>query len=174
MDTKNGINRETQFALMSAGAAGLVSVALIYFFIDMLTWHFIPCVMVMVFISAYFAFRRRASGKGELTSRRITNVALEVGLLTHFYTFALYLPVMYFSQGSQAIDLELFGMWILFTGIAGLISLLMFVWIAVPIYMGIGHIQKALEKGQYGENRILDESILDDVLMSPKITNETV
>lgn len=165
METQNGLNRHTKFALMAAVAAGIVSFIMITTFIDLLSLIFLPAVMIMVFVSAYFAFKRRMKNGRALTGRRIFNIALEVGTLSHFYTFALYLPLMYFTEGTPRFEPELIGTYIFATLILGFVSLIMFVWIAVPMYVGVGHILKAMEDGQYDQQRVQDEFILDDGLV---------
>ncbi len=165
MDTKNGLNRHTKFAFMAAIAAGLVSLLMISTFLEMLTPLFLPAVMIMVFLAARSAFRRRMKGEGALTGKTIFQIALEVGMVTHFYTFALYFPLHYFLIDFNGVSLEVFGTWIVLTLVFGLISLIMFVWIAVPMYIGVGYLLKSMEDGQYDEPKILDESILDDGLL---------
>lgn len=165
MDTKNGLNRHTKFALMAALAAGFVSFVMIITFIDMLTLLFIPSVMIMVFLSARSAFRRQMKGHGTLTGKKIFPIAMEVGTLSHFYTFALYFPLNYFFEGFHELSLEIIGTYILLILVIGGISLLMFVWIAVPMYIGVGHLLKSMENGEYEDDKILNESILDDGLL---------
>jgi hypothetical protein len=121
--------------------------------------------MIMVFISAFFAFRRQIRGEGILTGTSIFLIALEVGTLTHFYTFALYLPLSYLVYPVSVFDGELFQVWIGLTLLMGLVSLIMFVWIAVPMHVAVGYVLKHIEKGMYDEPIVLDDTILDDTLL---------
>lgn len=166
MDTNNGLNRHTKYALMAAIAAGLVSFLLIAVFIDMLTLAFVPCVMIMVFLAARSAFRRQTKGHGVLTGRKIFGIAMEVGSVTHFYTFALYVPVAFFLDGGTINDPRILGTYLLTTLILGFVSLIMFVWIAVPMYVGVGHLLKSIEGEDYNQRRTLNDSLLDDDLLS--------
>jgi hypothetical protein len=52
----------------------------------------------------------------------------------------------------------------LFTAIGGIASIVMFVWIAVPMYIGIGHLLKSFEFEEKEQDRITDANILDDLL----------
>ena len=158
----NGLNRHTTYALLSAGAAGLISFLMIATFLDMLTWVFLPAVMIMVFVSAYFAFRRQMRGRGALHGKKIFSIALEVGILSHFYTFALFFPLHYFVFDFSGISLEIVGTYLVATLVVGLISLVMFVWIAVPMYVGVGYLLKSMEGGKNDRQRAFDDSILDD------------
>lgn len=162
MDNKTELNRQTMFALLSAAVAGIVSIVLIAFFIDMLHWLFVPSVMIMVFISAYFAFGRRLKGRGELENKRIILTAFEVGTLTHFYTFALYLPLYFFFSHPEPMSADVIGRYIFGIFFGGGVSLCMFVWIAVPMYIGVGYIQKNFEKDLYFDDESFNDSLIDD------------
>ena len=152
---------------MSALAAGVVSFVMIATFISMLEWIFIPSVMLMVFIAAYFSFRRQMRNHGELTSKRIFSIAMEVGTVTHFYTFAFYLPFNYFISYYQGISGEIVGGYLVLTLLFGISSLVAFVWIAVLMYMSIGHLLKSMEVGTVFTEHELDNSILDDEFAEP-------
>ena len=162
MEAKNAVNRQTMFALLSALAAGIVSYVLVIFFIEMLHWLFVPSVMIMVFISAYYAFRGQTRGNKDLTFKRIFWIAFEVGTRTHFYTFALYIPLYFFAFEFDGFSAEIFGMWIGMTLFMGLVSLVMFIWIAISMYIGVGYIQKSFEKVLDFDQHTIDDSILDD------------
>ena len=164
MDTKNGLSRHFKFALMSALAAGLISIIMRATFLEVFNWLFSPSVMIMVFISAFFAFRRQMRGKGALNGKRIYKIALEVGTISHFYTFALYFPLNFFVYDLSGLSSEMFMSYIASTFVVGIISIILFVWIAVPMYMGVGHILKSLEKDIPFDLKIGDESLLDDVI----------
>lgn len=157
------------FALLSAVGAGLVSLVLIAFFIDILHWLFVPSVTIMVFVSAYFAFRRRVGEKGELTGKLISQIALEVGTLTHYYTFALYLPLFFLFGLSQELSSDTIVMYLFGIVAGGTVSFVMFVWVAVPMYIGVGYIQKKLEKELYFNDDKPDESLLNDDLAQSEI-----
>lgn len=165
MDTSNRLPRETEYALMSALVAAIVSGIMLATFLDLFQWSFVPCVSIMVFISAYFAFRRQMRGKAALDRKRIFNLALEVGTVSHFYTFALYFPVDYLlSDYSNGLNGELVATFIAAVFGLGLISIIFFVWIAVPMYIGVGYIQKSVEKHLHADEHIEEESLLDSIL----------
>ncbi|MFK7784290.1 MAG: hypothetical protein AB8B56_04190 [Crocinitomicaceae bacterium] len=166
MDTNNQLSRHTKFALLASLAAGLVSFLMITLFIDMLTLLFVPCVMIMVFLSARSAFRRQMKGFNVLTGRKIFGIAMEVGSVTHFYTFALYIPIAFFIDGGSLEDPQIIGTYLFMTFILGIVSLVMFVWIAVPLYMGVGHLLKSIEGEDYHQRKALDDSLLDDGFLS--------
>ncbi|MDG1334411.1 MAG: hypothetical protein P8P74_18905 [Crocinitomicaceae bacterium] len=169
MDTNTGLNRHTKFASMAAIAAGLVSFIMMVTFLDILTPIFLPAVMIMVFLSARSAFRRRMKNRGALTGKVIFSIALEVGTLSHYYTFALFFPLYYFIMDFNGITLEVFGSYVALTLMIGTISLLMFVWIAVPMYVGVGHLLKSMEKGALNEPLKYDDAILDDGLLTSDV-----
>lgn len=165
MDTNKGLSRQTKYALMSGAAAAVVSSIMLSTFLDSFNWIFVPSVAIMVFISAYFAFRRQMRNKGALNGRRIFGIAFEVGTLSHFYTFALYFPLDYFiNDFRNGVDGEIVAWYFASILIVGIISIIMFVWIAIPMYMGIGYIQKAMENDISTDMLIDDESILDSML----------
>lgn len=165
MDTNGELNRHTKFALMAAVAAGLVSFIMMITFLEFLTPLFLPAVMIMVFFSARSAFRRRMKNQGALDRKVIFSIALEVGTLSHYYTFALFFPLYYFIIDFQGLTLEMFGSYIGLTLMIGTLSLLAFVWIAVPMYVGVGHLLKSMEKGMFDEPLKYDDTILDDGLL---------
>jgi hypothetical protein len=166
MNTNSGLNRHTLFALMASLAAGLVSFLLITFFIDMLNVLFIPTVMVVVFFAARSAFRRQMKGHIVLTGKKIFTIALEVGTLTHFYAFSLYLPLVFLVEDGTGLSAELIGGYLLITFIGGIASLVMFVWIAVPMYIGIGHLVRVILGEENNERKTLNDSLLDDGFLS--------
>ncbi len=166
MDTIRNLNRQTKFALMSALAAGFVSSIMLFTFFDFLSWLFLPSVMAMVFVSANFAFRRQMHGKGTLTGRRIFHLGLEVGSVSHFYTFAFYFPLQYFLTNFQGVNWEIVGAYFIITLVVSIVSVLMFVWIAVPMYVGVGYLLMYFEKDAYRENRVLNDDIIDDIVLT--------
>ncbi len=163
MEFFENLNRETRYALLSSIAAGLVSFFLLTLFIDMFNYLFILAVMIAVFTSAFFAFRRQTRHESKLTKRRILQLAFEVGTLSHFYTFALYFPMNYFILEFRGIDPSLFGAYIISTLVVGVISIIMFIWVAVPMYIGIGHILKSTEKKDKSTQLHGNEELLDDI-----------
>ena len=165
METYKRLPREVEYALMSAAAAALVSFIMIATFLELFSWLFIPAVSIMVFISAYFAFRRQMRGKSALNRRRIIRLASEVGTVSHFYTFALFFPLDYLlSDYQNGLDSELVLMYLASIFIMGLISNIFFVWIAVPMYIGIGYIQKSIEKDLPVDQLVDGEIPLDKVI----------
>ena len=122
--------------------------------------------MIVVFFAARSAFRRQMKVHGSLTGRKIFWIAAEVGTLTHFYAFALYLPIVFILNGGGSLSGELFGMYIVCALIAGFASLIMFVWIAIPMYAGIGYIVRMIEGEGRDQQKILNDSLLDDGLLS--------
>lgn len=164
MKTFGNLSREVRYALFSAVGAGLFSFLLIVIFFSMLNWLFIPVVMLMVYLSAYFAFKRRASGKGELGARKIFSMALEVGTITHFTTFAVFLPINYFIFYYEGLTLDVFLSYISITLLIGFVSLILLGWLAVPMYIGIGYLIKSTEKDEDFSVHELNDSILDDDL----------
>jgi len=173
MPTKSQSIRPLKYALISSGLAGLVSVVLTGLFIDMLTLVFIPAVMIMVFVSAYFAFRRQMRNRGALAGRRIFHIALEVGTLSHFYTFALYFPLAYFTDSLGSItsemSLELVMSYVISALAGGLVSLIFFFWLSIPMYLGVGYIIKAMEGDEFPDSETLNESLLDDVIVETEV-----
>lgn len=163
MEFFQNLNRETLYALLSSLAAGLVSLILLVLFIDMFNYLFLLAVMTAVFTSAYFAFRRQTRYEKQLTGKRVLQLAFEVGTLSHFYTFALYFPLNYFLFEFRGINLDLFGAYIGATLIVSFVSIIMFVWIAVPMYLGIGHIVKSMEKAGDTARLHGSEDLLDDI-----------
>lgn len=169
MEAFNKLNRQTKFGLISALIAGLVSIVLLVVFsFDFLKWLFLPSVMLMVFVSAYYAFRRQMRGKGALTDTRVYKLAFEVGTMSHLYTFALYFPLYYFFHDFNGISFEMLGIYIGTVIFVTFFSLLMFVWIAVPMYIGVGFFQKYLEKEIQFKSETNAESILDGILEHPE------
>ena len=163
MEAFNKLNRQTKFGLISALIAGLVSIVLLVVLsFDFLKWLFLPSVMLMVFVSAYYAFRRQMRGKGALTDTRVYKLAFEVGTMSHLYTFALYFPLYYFFYDFNGISFDMLGIYIGTVIFVTIFSLLMFVWIAVPMYIGVGYIQKNFEKELYFNDDKPDESLLND------------
>lgn len=163
MEAINKLSRPMKYALMSALAAGIVSAIMITTFIDMFSWLFIPSVMIMVFISAYYAFRRQMLGKGALNGKRILGLAAEVGTLTHFYTFALYFPLNYLIYDFRPFSADLAGIYVVSFLFIGFVSIIMFVWIAVPMYLGVGYLQQSMEKNLSIHDHIDDKLILDSL-----------
>jgi hypothetical protein len=163
MDSSVKLSRPMNFALLSALGAGIVATLMIVTFIDMLHWVFIPSVMIMVYISAYFAFRRQMRGRGELVGKKIFTIALEVGTLTHFYTFALYLPAYFFLFIQQEFSIETLSVYLYGVVVGGLVSLIAFVWIAVPLYAAVGYLLKSMEKNDFlHEDELTETDILTD------------
>jgi hypothetical protein len=170
MEVFDRLSRETVYAILCALAAGLFSTFLIYFFFGgFIQWIFVPIVMFTVFISGYFAFAREITKMEMLTGRRIFQMSLEVGSVTHFSTFALYFLVNYFIYDYRGISLDLFGRWIGTTLAIGFISLFMFVWVAVPIYAGMGYILQSREKNKQIVQIDYDDSILDSFLETEEV-----
>lgn len=163
MEANKRLNRETEYALMSAGAAGIVSIIMLATFLELFTWLFVPSVMIMVFVSAYFAFRRQMRGKGALNRDRIFKLAAEIGTLSHFYTFALYFPLNDLIYDYRGFNLDSAGIYLGSILIFGIVSIVFFVWIAVPMYVGVGHILKTVEKNVYLKDHLDVKPILDSI-----------
>ncbi len=161
MDAFNQLARPLKYALLCAAAAGLVGTFLINFVSEMLTWIFVPSVIIMVFVSAYFAFKRQMKRGGRLDARRIFLLALEVGTLSHLYSFAIYLPLNFFlvSQGTMRPELVL--TYVLSVIVMSIVSVIMYIWIAVPMYLGIGHLLKAAEETMTFDDHNMDAPSLD-------------
>lgn len=163
MDGINRLNRPLKYALLSAASAGLIASFLIAFLIDMLNFLFVPSVILAVFLSAFFAFRRQMRGRGELETSRIFKLALEVGTVSHVYAFAIYLPFNFFLYEYHGMNAEIFFLYLFFTLAMSFFSILMYVWIAVPMYLGIGFLIRAIEKNvtfdrQFNNNLIIDST----------------
>lgn len=163
MNTLNQLSRPVKYALLSALAAGILGTLLINSIIEMLSWIFVPSVIIMVFFSAFFTFRRQMRGVGKLTARRIFLLSIEVGTLSHFYAFALYLPLnFFFVTQTGSLNPELLLAYLLATLVMGFVSILMFVWFAVPMYLGIGYLVKAAEESMTFDEYSMDAPSLDN------------
>lgn len=169
MDAFNQLSRPFKYALLCAMAAGLVGTFLINFISTMLSWIFVLAVIIMVFVSAYFAFKRQMKRVGRLDGRRIFLLALEVGTLSHLYTFALYLPLNFFFVTERAMNPELILAYIAGVIVMSVVSIIMYIWIAVPMYLGIGYLLKAAE-----ETMTFDEHNMDDPSLDSGVTAERV
>lgn len=165
MNLLNKLKRETRYALLCAIAGGLLSFLMISTFIEMFNYLFVLAVTIAVFASAYFAFRRQTRYEGELTGRRIFALAAEVGTLSHFYTFALYFPLYYFLYDFGGVNVELLGTYFGMVLFMGFVSIIMFVWIAVPLYLGVGHLVKSMESNLDISTHTFNDAILDDELL---------
>lgn len=165
MKSFNQLARPVRYALLSAISAGILAAFMINTFIDLLTWIFVPSVMIMVFISAYFAFRRQMRGKGRLERRKLFQLAMEVGTVSHVYTFALYLPLNYFLVSQdRSLSPEVFAVYLGSILLFSFFSLIMFIWISVPLYLGIGYVMKSTEESMQFDEFNSDEVILDEVI----------
>jgi hypothetical protein len=169
MNTFNHLARPIKYALLCAIAAGLLGTFIVNLVSEMLTWIFVPSVVIMVFVCAYFAFRRQMRGKGRLDSRRIFLLSLEVGTLSHLYTFMLYIPLNFFFETQGEFRPELIFFYILGTILMSLVSIISYVWFAVPMYLGIGYLIKSME-----ESMSFDENDLDAPSLDTGITNDRV
>lgn len=167
MDGINRLNRPLKYALLSAASAGLIASFLIAFFIEMLNFLFVPAVMVAVFLSAYFAFRRQMRGRGELVVSRIFKLALEVGTVSHAYAFAIYLPANFFLYEYHGMNAEIFFLYLFFTLAMSFFSILMFIWIAVPMYLGIGFLIREMEKNLTFDQQLNNIPVIDSTQTNP-------
>lgn len=167
MNGFNRLNRSLKYALLSALAAGLIATCLIVFFIEMLNFLFIPSVVIAVFVSAYFAFRRQMRRKGELEVSRIFKLAFEVGTISHVYAFAIYLPANFFLYDFNGVDVAILFMYLGSTLVMSFFSILMFIWIAVPMYLGIGFLLKSIEKNGVFDRQFDTFPVNDEMHTNP-------
>lgn len=167
MNGFNRLNRPFKYALLSALAAGIICSLLIAFFIEMLNYLFVPSVIIAVFLSAYFSFRRQMRRKGELVVRKIFTMSLEVGTVSHVYAFAIYLPLNFFMYEFQGINAEIFFMYFFFTLGLSFFSILMYIWVAVPLYVGVGFLLKKIEGNMTFDYEGIDSSMLDQAQTNP-------
>ncbi len=163
MNVLNQLARPVKYALLCAIVAGIVGTLMINSIIEMLSWVFVPSVIIMVFVTAYFAFRRQLRSEGKLTPRRIFLLSLEVGTVSHVCTFALYFPLNFFllSQASS-LNPELILAYIISTLVVSFVSVVMYIWVAVPLYLGIGYLVKSIEEPMTFDVHSMEATSIDD------------
>jgi riboflavin transporter FmnP len=93
-----------------------------------------------------------------------------VGTVSHLYTFALYLPLNFFLLfDPNELVPELIVGYFLATIVMSFFSILMYIWVAVPLYLGIGYLVKSIE-----ESMIFDEYSVDAPSLDGGITADRV